>query len=455
MDPSDRGDPVDFWATKEVPYSYCFDVFRGNLGCQVWDEGASYTETVRAAIQNYWNYYAFNNFRRGRWQNSFVSAYNSRVSRLGWYLTTFFRFYYFYQNWNSGLRRDLQQAALIGLNFINQVLGTPLPGPHCRVANSNQYVPYSMADETTQANCEQIDIPMGSGREFVMGYSDDFLPLIDYIGSYYDKSAMIRFLSASGGNFIRVADIGDSRQFSIGYYRVFRDEIITLLKSMMTSWLGKGADDGKAFNSYFMGGSVVPKALVAPEAFNQSPADMVDMPQVYAPMGYNVLFNTLLDAVAYNTSTFDEELDFDEYLAITESGSGDSRSYPEDWTVVSFAHPHHGSIYQAAQTRDGNSISFDLLNMANAFVQETWQPARQALDEAKSALAAARNLAGAAATGDPAVQNALQVVAEATAGTMQLSFNWVSLQTSSVISACSSLLQIRVLTKCAVLENDA
>ncbi|MGB0648392.1 MAG: zinc-dependent metalloprotease, partial [Bradymonadia bacterium] len=28
----------DYWRSNEVPYGYCFDVFRGNLDCQVWDE---------------------------------------------------------------------------------------------------------------------------------------------------------------------------------------------------------------------------------------------------------------------------------------------------------------------------------------------------------------------------------------------------------------------------------
>ena len=247
---SDPGEPADFWVTREVPYSYCFDVFRGNLRCQVWDEGASFTETVRAAIQKYWNYYAFNNFRRGRFERSFVGGYSSGVSRLGWYLTTYFVSTISIKTGTVDCVATFQQAALIGLNFINQVLGTPLPGPHCRVAGTNQFVPYSMADADTQANCgDQIEIPVGSGREFAMQYSDDFLPLWDYIGSYWDKSSVIQFLSDTGGQFIRVSNIGDSRQFSIGYYRVFRDEIIKLLKSMMTSWLGEGQDDGAAYSA--------------------------------------------------------------------------------------------------------------------------------------------------------------------------------------------------------------
>ena len=74
----------DYWRSNEVPYGYCFDVFRGNLDCQVWDEGTSYTETVRAAIQNYWNYFVFTNYRRGRYENSFINGFLSRESRLGW-----------------------------------------------------------------------------------------------------------------------------------------------------------------------------------------------------------------------------------------------------------------------------------------------------------------------------------------------------------------------------------
>ena len=244
-----------------MPYGYCFDIFRGNIQCQVWDEGARYTDTVRSAIQNYWNYYVFNSFRRGRSEIGFINGYFGRQARLSWFMTTFFRYFYFYQQWDIGLRNDLEQASLIGLNFINQVLGTPAPGPHCLDEATNRYVPYNGASEDVRADCSPVDVPLGTGRPHRLKYNDDYLPTIDYIGSYYDKINMLQHLTDTSTSFFRVTNVGDNRAFSIGYYRVFRDELLDLISSMLFSWLGE--DDGGAYSSYVMSDQVVPKALVA------------------------------------------------------------------------------------------------------------------------------------------------------------------------------------------------
>lgn len=221
---------------------------------------------------------------------------------------------------------------------------------------------------------------MGTGRGHKLEFNDDYLPTIEYIGSYYDKINILSYLMDTSTSFFRISNAGDSRAFSIGYYRVFRDELIDLLKNIMFSWLGE--ESGEAYSSYVMSEGVMPKALVAAEAFNQNPEQMEGMPQVYAPIGYNVVFDALMYATIYNTSTYDSELDFDEYLAITELGSGDDRSYPENWDVVTFVNPQTSATYQAGQTRDGRSISYELLQRANTFVQTQWQPAATAFEAA-------------------------------------------------------------------------
>jgi hypothetical protein len=370
----------EYYYSREVPYGYCFDRYRGNLRCQTWDEGARYTETVKAAIQSYWNYYVFTSYRRGRNESGFINGYFGRQARIGWYLTTFFRYYYFYQQWNIGLRNDLQEASLIGLNFINQVLGTPEPGPHCFEAEDNQYVPYGMAKPATQADCDVVDVPVGTGREHTIRYNQEYYYSIDYIGSYYDKINLLYYLSDTSTAFFRVSNLGDSRAFSIGYYRLFRNELLNLLRDMMFAWLGE--ETGHAYSSYVLPEKdVVPKALVAGDAFGQSEEQMEGTPQMYAPIGYNMVFQGLALGAVFNTSTYDSELDFDEYIAIAEKGSSDARTYPEGWLVATFTQPDTGVIYEAGQTRDGNSISYDLLNRAQVFADEVWTPAFDDIQE--------------------------------------------------------------------------
>ncbi|MCA9538078.1 MAG: zinc-dependent metalloprotease, partial [Myxococcales bacterium] len=374
--------PEDYWYDREVPYGYCFDVFRGNINCQTWDEGATYTETVRSAIQNYWNYFVFSNYRRGRAEYGFINGYFSRQDRVSWYLTNFFRYFYFYQQWDIGLRRDLEQAALIGLNFINQVLGTPEPGPHCLDDKLNLYVPYRLAAPEIQANCDPIEVDPGTGRDLLVRYNDDYFYQVDYIGSYFDKVNLMYHLVDTSTSFFRVTNIGDSRAFSIGYYRVFNEELLELIRDMVFTWLGERA--GKEYSSYVMADSVTPKVLVAEEAFGQDPDQMEGTPQLYAPVSYNLIWRALALYTVFNTSIDDFQLDFDEYITISERGSGDARTYPADWPVATFVHPQTQTVYEAGQTRDRKSLAFDLLTSAQRFVDTTWRPAYEAAQAAPS-----------------------------------------------------------------------
>ena len=90
-----------YYNDRSVPYNYCADFYNGNLDCKTWDEGASHMDVVQGAIQNYWNYYVFNNYRQGRSERTFLNGYFGREARLGNYISYPFRYYYFYQNYDS------------------------------------------------------------------------------------------------------------------------------------------------------------------------------------------------------------------------------------------------------------------------------------------------------------------------------------------------------------------
>ncbi len=379
---ANQNTPIDeFWFNREVPYQYCFDIFRGNLQCQTWDEGASATEQVRSAIQLYWNYYAFNDFRRGRSEFSFINGFYSRQGRLSWFLSNPFRYFYFYQQWDIGLRNDLYQASLIGLNFINQVLGTPLPGRHCLDADTNRYVPLAQAADPD--NCEAFDVPQGTGREQYVRLNDEYYYQLDYIGSYYDKVTFLSFLTDTSTSFFRVANIGDNRAFSIGYYRVYREELVKLARDLVMAWIGNG--DGESFSSLVQvdgapGQRVTPRALVDKEAMGQDEAE-AGMPRLYAPISYNLVWQALVLMSVYNTSTYDSQLDFPNYIAVVESGSGEDFETPEGaggFRRMTFTNPRTHIQYAAVQTRDGLSISYELLQHAQDFADNVWQPAYDA-----------------------------------------------------------------------------
>ena len=180
----------DFFIDRTVPYAFCSDSFNGDLNCRTWDEGANQTEAVQAAIQSYWNYYIFNSFRRGRNERSFISGYQSRQYRAMDYLMYPWQFYYFYDAYPVDLSEDLFRASMLGLNFINQVLGTPEPGDYCQYTE-NLYLPADLFNRQTQQNCNSVNVGLGAGRELYFRFSDDHVFRWNYIGTFFDKQTMM------------------------------------------------------------------------------------------------------------------------------------------------------------------------------------------------------------------------------------------------------------------------
>jgi hypothetical protein len=126
----------DYWIDRTVPYFYCFDYYNGNdPRCRTWDEGPTYEESVRSAVQRFWNYYFFNNYRRGRDEYQYQNAYFGRIERLMPYLEFPFQSYAFLQQFTNrdgqqlDVAEDLLRASALTTDFMLQVLGTPDPGP--------------------------------------------------------------------------------------------------------------------------------------------------------------------------------------------------------------------------------------------------------------------------------------------------------------------------------------
>ncbi|MCB9548936.1 MAG: zinc-dependent metalloprotease [Myxococcales bacterium] len=372
---------ADYWRDREVPYGFCSDEFNGNLTCRTWDEGSTHSEVVRSAIQNYWNYYVFNAYRRGRPEVGFINGFFARQDRLATYISYPFRYFFFYQNYDIGLRNDLYEAALVSMNFINQAIGTPEPGAHCLDPDRNVYVPLRKVSPEDAADCEVLDVPVGTGRAEFNEVTDEYNYRYDYIGSFYDRIGLLYYLMDTNTSFIRVANLGDRRTFAIGYWRTFRPELLELIRNLMFSWLDGDVSDATAALVSPDGPAdqrVVPRVLVDRAAFGQTGAEVDGMPRVEAPVSYDLVWQGLVLSSIFNTSSYDEQLDFAEYLAISEKGTGDDRTYPDGWDVVEFVQPHTGVTYRAAQTADGDSLSHELLTRANAFVADVWEPAAAA-----------------------------------------------------------------------------
>lgn len=414
---------ANFESDHTVPYSYCADFFNGNLRCKTWDEGSNHTESVTAAIQRYWSYYAFNNFRRGRDQGSFINGFFGRMSRLMDYLTYPWQFYYFYDAYPVDVRDDLLNASLMGLNFINEVVGTPEPGEYCEyiaqlgtdengeeggscqdngncaegsVCRSRQcvqqpdvFLPAYYFSQAYQNACRKVDVKLGDGREQYFSYSEDYLYKIDYIGSYFEKSNLLSALFFDSTRFYRVTDESDTRRFSVGYYRVFREEIVKMIRDLVLGTLVNSSisNDQIDFLSDTIHarvvdseGNLLAQPLVNPDTFTTTErAQPSKFTQLYTPVPYNLATQAALLGAVYNTTSYDQELDLIEYLAVSELGSGDER-VTDGREQVLFVNPITGQGYVATQTWDNRSIGFEFLERLNVFVENDWRPALAQLE---------------------------------------------------------------------------
>ena len=374
---------------------------------------------MTAAIQRYWSYYAFNNFRRGRDEGSFINGFFGRMNRLMDYLVYPWQFYYFYDAYPVDVRDDLLNASLTGLNFINEVIGTPEPGEYCEyiseigtdlngeeggacrednecaegnvcrsrqcVVKPNVYLPAFYFSQAYQNACRKVDVPLGDGREQFFEYSEDYIFRFNYIGSYFEKSNLLSALFFDRTRFFQILDWSDDRRFTIGYYRVFREEIVKMVRDLVLGTLVNSSvsNDQIDFLTDSIHARVVDdegnlldlQPLVSPETFTSATrAEPSEFTQLYTPVPYNLATSAALLGAIYNTTSYDQEIDLIEYLTVSELGSGDARVV-EDREQAIFVNPITGQAYVATQTWDGKSIAFEFLQRLSVFVENDWKPA--------------------------------------------------------------------------------
>lgn len=378
----------DYWRDRTVPYYYCADGFRGDLKCRTWDEGETAEEAVMSSIQRYWNYFIFNAYRRGRAEIPFINGYFSRQDRLGEYLEYPFKYVTFYDAYRhpdgseTFVGQDLKKAALMGMNFMVQVMGAPEPGRYClaNVGSAEQqelvYVPNFYFNLDSQRSCNAMNIPVGVGRDQYIDFNDEYDSKWEYMGSFYDKLYLIWGLYSDQTRFFRITNESDMRQFRISYYHAFQPELVDMMTDLMWGGLGIFANRSYHYEVENPGDDQVFKfpALVDPADFGISAEDTgeenTDPPlQVWSNVPYDLMRQNLILGAIFNSHTVDRRIDFIEYLTVTEIGAGEDRVYEaDDEDVAVFTNPKNGTSYVAVQTEDGKSLAYDLLSEARDYV---------------------------------------------------------------------------------------
>jgi hypothetical protein len=227
------------------------------------------------------------------------------------------------------------------------------------------------ADGTGDATCHndapQPNITLPNGRPYYLSFSDDFYYRITRAGSLYEKLAALIALTDTTAGLFRIDSSRVQDLYSIGYYRVFKDQIVNLLSGVIR-------DDPSSYGGYAPGGVYTPTPVVDPATFGKvsfpTPAYMLPTTKrVDTPDTKTIQQYALAAALSRLDSTWDSSLDFSNYLNVSVKGSVDDTTYAPGTTVVEFEHPTSHTVYRAAQIDParpgvGYSLLMDLKTIA-------------------------------------------------------------------------------------------
>lgn len=391
-----------------VEYNFCPDDYAGySPGCQVWDTGANFLESVDAHINAYDTSYIFDSFRRDRFSPTGWGsgrAYASRlIARRFWHMTNVFRYYLYTRRSalaDTDLITDWAEAAYRGLNFLERVIQTPEPGRHCLDTTRNVYV----AERYVTGTCNApYDVPLGygGGKYLASSWSNEYYYKANRIGVFYDKLAAISMLTSSSGSFIRdLSDLFDRRAFSLGYMRAYEDPMIRRFSGLI-----RGDHDGYRSRIVSDEGSEEKYVRYDP-LFDEQLEDgssvrrwLQNEPEIEPSWSWSLQYWALVYTIVNWTSINDSAPEFQRFTEVAISGTPEDVDYGTRIPIVTFTDPESRLTYRAPdlparppagliqtirpyKLTNQWGIGADVLKEANRIVTDEYTPNKAACEAA-------------------------------------------------------------------------
>lgn len=401
----------------KVDYTFCPDEFAGySPNCQVWDYGANFVESVDGHITGYDNDYIFNNFRRDRWSpfgwGENPRSYMARLeSRRFYHMTNVFRYYLYTRQSalsDTPLYKDWAEATYHGLNFLERVIQTPEPGPHCLDTTRNVYVPEhtvpnGCADSPTRF---EVGLGYGQGKFFNTSWTDEYAYKVNRMGVFYDKMAAIRQITSSSGRFVRdLTDLFDRGAFSLGYIRAYEDPIIQRFSALIRG-------DHDEYRSAVLEDENGDKYVRYTPFFDEATADggsvfrqLQNAPKIEPSWSWTLQYNALAYAMSNWSSVNDYAPEFYRFTKVALAGTPEDIEYSAPVAgrpipIVTFTDPETKFVYRApelAARASGGQLSAlraykrpnswgigaDLLKNANDLLANDYGPKKTACEAAR------------------------------------------------------------------------
>ncbi len=359
-----------------VPYRFCSDEQADlNPGCYRYDAGADAYESVQSVIDSYWNYYIFNNYRRGR----IGFDVNSTAMRILYrYFTKLQR-----ANQTYALYRGLYQdmfgddpnleafwtaergmgawTAAVGSAYqtLTRVVTAPEPGSYA---------------QGTRGDGTEAMLP-GGGSTRVNGFDGRYLETVwDYdagyfwfdqlerVGYFYDKILALMVLSDPTTSFLGRDTDADIRRYQLNFANTFGPSMTRFFGGLL------GEDWGRVAPRVQSGTVTYPDPLAVEHG---------DMPGV--PVSPNASFSVQLYAAIFGMALIPQTYDQDFLNRSRIWVRGAAEELTTTMPTVTYTDPRSGLTYEAVSYVDASGVEHgvgaSLLNRAKALA------ARAATDE--------------------------------------------------------------------------
>lgn len=351
-----------------VPYKFCSDEFESSSpDCSAYDRGADMFEITSNVIQQYRDYYLFNNFRRDR----LGFGGDGYIDRIYWrYLDplrnqmqfyTLFRADYadFIADGPNSFWRSpsgwggYTLAVQDGFDLLGDIITTPEPGSYNKYETDDGSEAWFF-DEYAEEFGFTLGLPrarfLTTSWEYDSGYF--WYDRVSHVGVFLDKVAAMYELTDPETGFLGKDAGADLRQYAINYYRLYPEQMRHLFGSMLT-------DRWDRFAPVWNGEALVDRPLSSiggPLDAGQLPID----PQL--SFSAKLWASTL--SMALVPATYDQS--FADSSRIWLKGSG--AAIDPAWPTVEFDDPFGGKTYVALSYVEGGverGIGAQMLERAN------------------------------------------------------------------------------------------
>ena len=352
-----RDPMVDPQGRPIVPYLFCSDEQADlNPDCQRYDQGADAYEAIQSVIDNYWNYYIFNSFRRGRLGFSPDSLAARVQGRYFEKLQQANQIYALYRSvfeevlgsavgtpddpnsfWN---RQDGMGAwtGAVGASFqlLTRVLMTPEPDQYIltqRADGTPAYLPAAFGDTPSLTVSAFDGRAIETTWDFDAGYF--WFDQLERVGYFYDKVIALAVLVDPTTYFLGRDTDADIRQYQLNFGSSFGPSLTALMEGILAEdWAVVAPRGGSA-------------ELVFP-----TPGEMLAPPAVTganAPIEPNASFSIQLYAavfgMGYIPQTYDQT--FLNRSRIFVRGGAEEVTIDPALPTVEFTDPASGLTYVA------------------------------------------------------------------------------------------------------------